>query len=189
MQYEYEALCVSVMSLIFAFVGGGFALFQWKKSLVYKRTEIVQALIKNTREDKNVATIMDIIDWGEDFYYDGKFVIDKNTDRTVLKKFSDDELFKMIDHTLSVFSYICYLKSVRTLKSADMKFFEYEIRRIVDNYHIRNYLYSLYHWAGKLGVSMSFSYLIKYCLKKKYIDKSFLIYSKDNYKYECFLLI
>lgn len=189
MQYEYEALCVSIVSLIFAFIGGCFALLQWRKSLVYKRTEIVQALIVSTRENKNVSAIMDIIDWNEDFHYDGRFVVNKNTNRTMLKDLSGDDLFKIVDHTLSIFSYICYLKSVGTIKGTDMRFFEYEIHRIIDNCHIRNYLYSLYHWSDSLGVNMSFSYLVDYCLKKKYLDKSFKVYSESHPYCKCFLCI
>ena len=189
MQYEFEALIVSIVTLVFMFIGGCFALWQWRQGLLYKRTEIVRELIEDVRQDDNVSTIMDIIDWNEDFFYNGKFIINRDTSRKNLKDISNDDLFKMIDHTLSIFSYICYLKLVRTIKVKDMRFFEYEIRRLVDNPHISNYLYSLYHWSKELGVSMSFSYLIDYCLKKKYLDASFKIYGKGNLKYECFLVV
>lgn len=189
MQYEFESLLVNIISVVFVFIGGCFALLQWRKSLVYKRTEIVQSLIALTREDKNVSTIMDIVDWNEDFNYDGKFVINKDTKRTALKELSDDDLFKMVDYTLSVFSYICYLKSLGVIKNKDMRFFEYEIRRIVDNSHIRNYLYSLYHWSRKLGINMSFAHLVDYCLKKKYLDKSFKVCSENNLYYKCYLWV
>ena len=95
MQYEFESLLVNIISVVFVFIGGCFALLQWRKSLVYKRTEIVQSLIALTREDKNVSTIMDIVDWNEDFNYDGKFVINKDTKRTALKELSDDDLFNV----------------------------------------------------------------------------------------------
>lgn len=188
MQYEFETLLVNIITLIFMFVGGCFALWQWRKGLLYKRTEIVRALIEDVRQDDNVSTIMDIIDWNEDFYYNGKFIINREPPRKNLQDISNDDLFRMIDHTLSIFSYICYLKLVKTVQSKDMCFFEYEIRRLVDNPHISNYLYSLYHWAKGLGVPMSFSYLIDYCLKKKYLDADFKIYSENNSKYKCFLI-
>jgi len=189
MQYEYEALWVSIITVLFAFIGGCFALLQWRKSLVYKRTEIVQALIKSTRESKNVSAVMEIIDWNEGFLYDGKFTFKKNANRTMMNNLSDDELFNVIDHALSIFSYICYLKSVGIIKSTDMRFFEYEIHRIIDNCHISNYLYSLYHWSKKIGVHMSFSYLVDYCLEKKYLNNSFTVYSECNPQYKCFLRI
>ena len=61
MKYEFESLLVNIISVVFVFIGGCFALLQWRKSLVYKRTEIVRSLIALTREDKNVSTIMDIV--------------------------------------------------------------------------------------------------------------------------------
>ena len=42
MQYEFESLLVNIISVVFVFIGGCFALLQWRKSLVYKRTEMVQ---------------------------------------------------------------------------------------------------------------------------------------------------
>lgn len=192
MEYEFESLIVDIVSMIFVFAGGCFALWQWRKSLIYKRIEIVQTLIENTRQDKTVSMIMDIIDWNRDFYYDGKFLIQRETSHYDLKKLSDDEFFNKIDHTLSIFSYICYLKFVGTIKNSDMRFFEYEIRRLIDNSHIANYLYSLYHWSKSIEVDMSFSYLVDYGIKKKYIDKSFKVYNSDDEnhsKYECYLKI
>ena len=189
MQYEFEALVLSAVSIIFVFIGGCFALWQWNKNLVYKRTEIVRELIESIRKDKTVSAIMDVVDWNEDFLYDGKFVVNENTTRTALKGLSSDDLFKMIDHTLSLFSYVCYLKKMRTISSSDMRFFEYEIRRLADNPHIGNYLYSLHHWSKKLGVKMSFSYFVDYCIKKKYIDKSFRNLDSHSLEYTCFLAI
>lgn len=186
--YELETLIVSIISLAFVFIGGCFALWQWHKNLVYKRAEIVQKLIESVRGNKSISTIMDMIDWNEDFTYDGKFHVHKGTKRTVLKDLSDDDLFKMIDHTLSTFSYVCYLKKAHTITSQDMRFFEYEIRRLVDNPHIANYLYSLYHWSKSLEVETSFSYVIKYCLNKKYLDRSFKKYSTTGI-YTCYLAI
>lgn len=189
MQYEFESLVISAVSLSFAFIGGLFALMQWRKSLIYKRTEIVSALIKSTRQDEAVATVMNIIDWNEDFTYDGKFHICGRSTRAKLNTISDEDLFSLIDHTLSIFSYICYLKSVGTIKNEDIRFFEYEIRRLIDNKHIRDYLYSLYHWSKKLSVKMSFSYLIEYGLQKKYLDKDFETYSETSRNYTCYLFV
>lgn len=188
MDYGYENLIVNILTLGLAFFGGLFALYQWHKSLVLKRTEIVRSMINSVRENKTIATIMDIIDWNEGFYYDGKFKICSPI-RNTLQNLSNDDLFKMIDETLSVFSYICYLESVHVLVNIDMHFFEYEIRRLADNKHIRNYLYSLYHWSQSLGVNMSFSHLVKYCLAKGYLDKSFLQYDAKHSYYTCFLHI
>ena len=187
MNYDLISLIVEIVSLIFVFVGGCFALKQWVTTLEYKRNDIVRPLIEDVRSNVTISTVMDIIDWNEGFYYDGKFHIDKNTSKKHLKDWTDDDLFKNIDETLSIFSYICYLKKAGSLKSADMHFFEYEIRRLFCNQHICNYLYSLYHWSKKLEVEMSFSYIVDYALKKKYVDKSFKYVGSPLYK--CYLRI
>lgn len=187
-KYELINLIINSISILSVFIGGFFALYQWRKSLVLKRTEIIRSLIESTRQDKNVSTIMDIIDWNNGLTYDGKFHITKGNN-DFFNSLSDDTIFKMIDHTLSIFSYICYLKSVKTITKKDIDFFSYEIHRLIDNKHIINYLYSLYHWSNKLNVKTSFIYLIEYCIKNKYIDISFKTYSTNNSKYTCFLVI
>ena len=189
MDYSFENLIISGISLMFVFIGGCFALWQYRKGLVYKRTEMVKDLIKNTRENDKISMVMDIIDWNEDFIYNGKFYIKKATHRKELRDLSDEELFRMIDYTLSTFSYICYLRHVRTITRKEMQFFRYEIRRLVDNVHISNYLYSLYHCSMSLKVDMSFSYLVDYCLAEKLLHKEFKSLDDKNRFYQCYLYI
>ncbi len=185
MKYEFENLIVSVITLFFAFIGGCFALWQWYKGLVYKRAGIVNSLIKDTRENSDVSLIIDIADWDEGFCYDGKFTIDRKICRSQLKNLSDDEFFLKIDYTLSVFSHICYLKRVHAIKRRDLACFEYELHRLTDNKHISNYLYSIYHWSKDIDVKMTFDYLVDYCIKKKYLDKSFKDINSEIYT--CYL--
>ena len=189
MDYSYENLIVSIISLVFVFIGGCFALWQYHKGLVYKRTEIVKDIIKNTRENDKISIVMDIIDWNEDFTYDGKFSIKKSTQRKELQHITDEELCRMIDYTLSTFSYICYLRQVHTITRKEMQFFRYEIRRLVDNKHISNYLYSLYHWSKSLNVDMSFSYLVEYCIAEKLLNECFTLYGNTDSFYQCYLEI
>lgn len=189
MEYGFENLIVSIISLLFVFTGGCFALWQYHKSISYKRIEIVKDLIKNTRENQQISTIMDMVDWNEGFGYNGVFYIDQGTTRKELKTTTNEELFRMIDYTLSVFSYICYLRRMDTITKKEMVFFEYGIRRLVDNIHIRNYLYSLYHWSKSINVNLSFSYLVEYCLKEKLLKDEFKIYSKTGKYCICYLQI
>ncbi len=176
---------MSISTLCFGLVGGMFALYQWRKSNVYKRAEIVQQLIKTVRDDVDISTVMDIIDWNKGFNYDGKFHLCQRMIGSKGIITSDDEFFKKIDKTLSHFSYICYLKKNCTLTKKDMRVFDYEIRRLADNIHIANYLYSLWHWSASLGVDMSFSFLIKYCEKRGYIKKKDFGYPSNLYS--CYL--
>ena len=172
----------SIFMLLAAVVGGIFALRQWVKRNIYKRGEIVQQLIKILRDDKEIATTMDVIDWSEGFFYNGKICLSRPVNRKCLETLEDDDFFKMIDRTLSHFSYICYLYHQKTLGNKDMKVFDYEIRRLIDNRHIRNYLFSLHHWSKSLNVKTSFWFLIKYSLKKKYLSKDFNDMDSENYQ-------
>lgn len=185
--YEFPKLIVDITMLFFTFVGGGFALVQWHKTTVYKRADVVKSLIEAVRGNSRIATAMDIIDWNEDFLYDGKFTVNRATQRPLLMNLSDDELFKLIDYTLSEFSYICYLYKMKTITNGDMRFFEYGIQRLCGNDSIGDYLYSVYHWSNSLNVKTSFIYIIEYGLKKQYLDKSFK--NIDSEYYTCFLEI
>lgn len=102
--------CISIITLVVGVVGGVVALKQWKDSILEKRSIILKDLIEKVRGDEQIATVMDMIDWNEDFKYDGKFRIKTETSRKNLHDLDDTNLFKMVDKTLSCFSYICYLK-------------------------------------------------------------------------------
>jgi hypothetical protein len=104
---------------------------------------------------------MDVIDWDEGILYNGKFSINPDYPKETLKGLDADDLFKKIDKTLAHFSYICYLESNKTLTNEDMYPFEYQLRRLADNRHVSNYLFSLYHWSTYLSVKCSFEYLIQ----------------------------
>jgi hypothetical protein len=176
------------ITLVFAVVGGYFALKQWKTQVMHKRAEMVNDLMNRVRDDKDIAAIMDIIDWNEGIRYDGKFSVDRGVVKEVLLTVNNDALFKMIDKTLSFFSYICYLRKRKAISKKDMIPFEYELRRIADNNHIRDYLYSIYHWSKYLGVKCSFEHLIDYYLKKGYLSKDFKELNETG-RYNCFLTI
>ena len=184
---DFALKYVDVFTLFAVVFGGLFALSQWNTQVKHKRDEIVKELICKVRDDEDISSIMDAIDWNEGILYDGKFSVNPAYPKETLKELNDDDLFKKVDKTLSHFSYICYLKANKTLTNKDMYPFEYELRRIADNVHISNYLYSLYHWSKHLKVKCSFHYLIWYCLEKGYLAKDF---ENQNAKhYTCFLVI
>lgn len=173
------------VEIIFAVIGGGFALHQWRIQIKQKRSDIAEDLIGVVRGDKDITEIMDMIDWAKGFYYDGEFHFTKAGQAKY--KYSDEELFIKIDKTLAHFSYICYLLKCHSLSSKEKRLFEYELRRFIDNEHIKNYLYSLYHWSKHLDVKCSYSYLIDYSVKRKYITRDFYKRPSDNYV--CHLIV
>lgn len=178
---------LSLITLATVIIGGFFALHKWKESIVSKRLDTIKVLIEKIRNDSDISTIMDIIDWNEDVIYDGKFTVIKNSSRKSLEGIDDSTLFRMIDKTLAHFSFICYLKKKKSLKKSDMRIFDYQMRRLFDNRNICNYLYSLHHWSKKLNVSMSFKYLAEYGVKKRFLHVDF--YFKNSSHYTCYLKI
>ena len=184
---QFITTYADAFAVIFAVVGGCFALRQWNTQIKHKRAEIVKELISKVRDDEDIASIMDAIDWNEGILYNGKFSVNPKYPKATLKEVSGDDLFKKIDKTLSHFSYICYLKATRTLTEKDMSVFEYELRRIADNRHIANYLHSLYLWSQYLNVNCSFKYLIQHSLEKRYLANDFKERASKNYT--CYLSI
>lgn len=180
-------LILEIISLLFILAGGIFTFRQWCVSLKYKRIEIIKPLIEKVRENSNIATILEVIDWNNGFFYDGRFHINWYTKCLKLQSMNNEELTTIIDNVLSIFSYVCYLRKRRILQKEDMYFFEYKISRLFNNEHIGNYLFSLYHWTSSINVKMSFFNLVQYGIKKKYLSKTFkFIDSKD---YKCYLVI
>ena len=97
---------VEISKLLFAVIGGGFALLQWGIQIKHKKAEIVKELICKVRDDDDIAAIMDIIDWNEGLRYNGKFYIDEKYNKPLLANENSDSLAKKIDKTFSHYSYI-----------------------------------------------------------------------------------
>lgn len=175
-----------IVTVVLAAIGGIFALLQWKKSNDYKRADLINGLINKIRDDKDIAKIMDIIDWNDGLKYDGEFSISPDSNAYEIME-HDENLFQKIDSTLSHFSYICYLNKLHVFKRVDMCVFDYEIKRIFDNPEISNYLYSLFLWSVCLNVACPYKHLIVYGLRKKYLQINFL--SRNSKSYYCYLKV
>lgn len=173
------------ITLLFSVVGGIFAYIQWRKSNEYKRSEFVKDIVTKMRDDEDIAFVTEIIDWNSGLSYDGKFHFTSEIAEQQ-KQIPEKQLFQKIDKTLSHCSYVCYLKSKKIILNGDMAFFEYAIKRLIDNPHIANYLYSLHHWSNHIHVSCSFSHLIQYALDKQYLESCFTS-DKMNDRYTDYL--
>ena len=191
---------LDILALSLSVIGGVVGLSQWVKGNDYKRAEIAKELITQIRDDKEIAFIMDLIDWPDKFEYDGEFHVvegmEKPRSKDIQELYNDLEMFKSgpnqklfiaIDRTLAHFNYICYLHELKIFKKEDMAIFMYEIRRLFDNEHICNYLYSLTLWSMSLHVECSYSHLVSYGIKMGYVSRDF--YDKSSSNYTCFLKI
>lgn len=176
---------VEFLAILLSVVGGVVGLRQWIKGNDYKRAEIAKGLINQIRDDKEIASIMDAIDWSNGFIYDGKFhfISSEGFENIV----DERKLFVAVDRTLAHFNYICYLRSLGIFKRKDMIIFEYAIQRIFSNEHILNYLHSLGLWSEKNSVSCSYTTLIDYGKKMNYVEEDFC--KRDAEHYKCYLVI
>lgn len=145
---------IGILTLGSVIVGGIFGLIQWNKSNKYKRAEFVNSLVTTIRNDKELSDAVYMFDYNQT-WYDSSFHNGEN------------DLERIVDKTLSYFSYICYLRNNKILSKNDFGFFEYEIKRIAKNHSVQVYLYNLYHFAQKNNCELSFKYLFDYCYANK----------------------
>ena len=180
-------IILGITTCITAIIGIFIGMIQWSKRTTYKRIEIVSDLFEKIRSNESVRRITAMIDWNDYFLYDGKFKKQHDADDKYGINITEKQLFDFIDETLSIFDYMVYLLSLDILKENDMFPFEYNLKRIFQNIHIANYLYSLNLWCHKLNVNCSFHYLIDYGLKKLYLLNDFN--DKESQNYHCYLVV
>lgn len=150
-----------ICSMLLVIVGGGFAYYQWKRSVALKRAEFINELTEKIRTDEYIRDVLYLFDYDEYWYS-----ID----------FHDSGVLELkVDKTLSYFSYICYLKNQRLISNKEFRFFEYEVDRILENEQVQDYFYNLYHFCDKkrrlpFNTCLSMGKNIK-CLMTLFIEK------------------
>ena len=159
---------ISSISLAVTIIGLAFAFFQWRKSNSIKRAEYINELTEKVRSDEDIRAIVYRIDYNEDWYTAGFH--------------GSGELEVQVDKTLSYFSYICYLKSMKVVSKKEFSFFEYKINRILKDNNVQRYLFNLYHFSRKDNTSISFNYLLEYGKEKKLLTNDF--FNKDSKQYQ-----
>lgn len=162
MSFTIENL-VGIISLLFAAIGGGFALYQWRKSLQIKRAEFLDKLIDKIRFDPNISEALYYIDYNP-LWYDRSF------------HGSDKE--QNIDRLFSYLDYICYLHSTNIIKDVDFKIFKYHIFRVLKTGD--KYLWNLYHYSSKNGTPCAFQNLIEFGINNDKLPEAFT-YDKTLY--------
>ncbi len=159
---------LSMISIILVIIGGIFAYRQWKSANTTRRAELINQILEKLRFDKEFAKILYRIDYKYGWYN---------------KSFHEDEhdLEYQVDKLLSYFSYICYLRKERKIRSKEFCILKYEIHRACSSFDIQCYLWNIYHFSQQQGTSCSFQYLIDYGLKQKLIDREKFINSQSTY--------
>ena len=149
----------TLIPLSFATIGGGFALYQWRESVKIKRADFINQLNDRIRFDKDFATTLYTIEYG-DSWYDIKFHSDKE------KEF-------VFDQVLSYCDYICYLKSNKNITTKEFKIFRYRINRVCISHSTKGYLWNLYHFSQKNQADCSFQFLVDYAIENNLFPKDF----------------
>lgn len=147
---------LTFISLLFAVIGGGFALKQWINSNRVRRVEFLDKCIEKIRFTDDFKEILFMIDYDQ-FWYSPEF--------------HGSDIEPRVDSFLSYLSYICYLRKCRYLSKKDILILDYFIRRTCISYSTQSYLWNFYHWSCSQNTVCSFSHLIEYGIQNKLIDK------------------
>ncbi|MDE5592748.1 MAG: hypothetical protein K2I75_02325, partial [Clostridiales bacterium] len=123
---------------------------QWLKSLSRQNAEFLGDLINRLLTDNELNEMSYLIDYGTtDWYTNHSFMADKDLERKA------DKLF-------AYYSYICYLKRSRIINDEGFSFFEYRIKRALNNRYTKDYFYNLYHFSRKQNILFTFEELFNY---------------------------
>lgn len=160
---------LGIMSVIVSLIGVLLVILQWRKNEIYKRSQIIEPLIKKIREDNKIVNIIYAIEHSGDITYNGKFNINNKTQ--YLNHLDNIQLEIDIDYTLATLSYICYLYKKKILKEEDMVFFEYKIMCCLKNGAIVNYLEFIYVLSKNFMTETTHIYLIEFGVKKQFLNK------------------
>ena len=158
----------TILSSSAVVIGVIFGFHTWNKSMTIKRAEYMQSLREKFYDDKDVAEIVYMADYGVDWY------------DTSFHGGSDRE--RKVDKLLSVCEHVCYLYDNKLITRKEFDFFEYDLRRLLTNNNIVDYLFNVYHWSNKsLNVKTPFYQLIQFGKRMNYLKKDFFNFRSENY--------
>ena len=157
---EYAAVLTLFVTIVGGGFGGGIALYQWGKQISIRRTEFAYQIIKQLRNNKEIAATHYLIEYGE-FHYTEAF-------------HNNHDLEQKIDELLSVLNYACYLLKSRAIGKRDFSIFRYEVVWILRNRDLQAYLWNLHHWSKSNQSPCSFQFLVDYGLREKLFPTDFI---------------
>lgn len=147
---------VEGLTFVCVVLGAAFSLCQWRRQQKRSAAEFLKGLLDELRSDKIVAFLYDV-DYDEDWYG---------------PNFHGSERENRVDRALSFLSFMCYLHFERLFGKTEFMFFEYELKRVLRNEQVIDYLYNLYHFSARENRSSPFEHLISYGVKGDLFDKT-----------------
>ena len=151
---------IALTALIASFLGGAFALYQWRVSVSIKKAEFIERVSQGLRNNKEILSFIYLIDYDE-FIYDADF------------HDSENELQMKTEMVLSTLDYLCYLLNRRLISKKEFKSNAYILHRVCENTEIQCYLWNLYHFSRRIENVPPYEYLINYCISNKVFVETF----------------
>ena len=136
--------------------GGCWAIMQWRRQVKRESAEFLKELLDAFWAIDNESFIYDI-DYGEQ-WYDSEFHA------------SDKE--KVVDRTLTFFSYMCFLRANGLFGKSGFEYFDYDLRRVLGNSQVIDYLYNVHHFSSKLGFTSPFKCLVEFGIECELISRA-----------------
>ena len=157
--YEVINLIISALTLAIGLFGVIFGLTQYTNSKKVSKSQFVSDLIQKIRNDKDVKDVIRLIEH-DDFTYDSCF-------------YANRDLEYKTDKTLTLFSYLVYIKDNRIISEEEFLFFVYEIKLLLQNKQLQNYLYNVYHFSKCCKTECPFTPIIEYGKSNKILSEDF----------------
>ena len=163
---EEIVIWVKIVASLATGFGVIIGIVQWRRSVLIKRAELIDAILEKFRTDANIRKAVYLLDYDQ-FWY---------TDKFHNRRGKED----YVDIGLEYFSYVCYLRKVGILRRGDFALFRYTIFRALSNLGIQDYFYNLYHFSRAQHADFPFPALLWFARKEKILYGDF--YSSDAYK-------
>lgn len=168
--------CVSSLAVI---VSAIVAYREWGRKNADDRMQLLQDIRSRLFDDPDVIKTIYMFDYDDEEnnpnrknWYDGNF---HNT----------QELQMIVDKTLSIFEYVCFLSNKGKIGKDELDIVKYRLDRVLVNVQVQAYLFNLYHWCKEANSRCSFQNLIEYGTKEKMIGEDF--YDEKSEKYPHYL--
>ena len=148
-----DMIC-NVVGIIGTLITGFLSLFLFCRNIREKRLENLEMLWNKLRS-RAALDVFYKIDYDEKWYS---------------REFHDSEAEQAFDEYLTSLSFLCFLKTQRAIGCSELKSFEYELSRTLQNTQVIDYLYNVHHFSEANGRKSPFSNLKSYAEKEGFIN-------------------
>ena len=162
-------LLIKFVTLIGALAGGFFALYQWKHAVKIKRAEFISQIIEKLRFNEELSNMMNMIDYGED-WYDENFHNNRNG-------------FELkIDRLFSYINYVLILRKNSIITEIEFECLQYKFNRICSFHNTQAYLWNIHHFSAANKSLCSFFEMVEYAKENGFLPAEFWQHNSTYYK-------